>query len=248
MKTISEVQKLTGVSIRTLRYYDQIGLLKPSAVSDAGYRYYDDEALERLQLILMYRELQFPLKEIRRILESPDCDRTRILAQQVELLTLKKEHLENLITFARGIQLLGVRNLDFSAFDTRQIDEYCTRAKENWGKTDVWKEFEQKQKGKTKEDDLRDGAQIMEIFARFGAAMDQGPASKTAQALVVELRTFITEHFYTCTVQLLAGLGKMYSGGGEISESIDRAGGKGTAVFAGEAVRIYCESKLHLND
>lgn len=241
MKTVHEVHELTGVSVRTLRYYDQIGLLKPSAVTDAGYRLYDDDALEQLQLILLYRELQFPLKEIRRILASPDCDRTRILAQQVELLTMKKEHLENLITFARGIQLLGVRNLDFSAFDTRQIDEYCARAKENWGKTDVWKEFEQKQKGKTKEDDLRAGAHMMEIFARFGAIMDQDPASEPAQALVAELRAFITEHFYTCTVQLLAGLGKMYSGGGEFTENIDRVGGKGTADFASEAIRIYCE-------
>lgn len=131
--------------------------------------------------------------------------------------------------------------MDFSAFDTRQIDEYCARAKENWGKTDAWKEFEQKQKGKTKEDDLRAGADMMEIFARFGAIMDQDPASEPAQALVAELRAFITEHFYTCTIQLLAGLGKMYSGGGEITENIDRVGGNGTADFAGEAVRIYCE-------
>jgi len=241
MKTVNEVHKLTGVSIRTLRYYDHIGLLPPSAVSDAGYRLYDDEALERLQLILLYRELQFPLMEIKRILESPACDRTRILAQQVELLTLKKEHLENLITFARGIQLLGVKNLDFSAFDTRKIDEYCARAKENWGKTEVWKEFEQKQQYKTREDDLRAGADIMEIFAEFGAMADQDPASETAQAQVDKLRAFITEHFYTCTLQLLAGLGKMYAGDGEFAETIDRAGGEGTAAFASEAVRIYCE-------
>ncbi len=241
MKTVNEVSRLTGVSVRTLRYYDKIGLLKPSSLSDAGYRLYDDEALERLQLILLYRELQFPLKEIQRILESPDCDRTRILAQQVELLTLKKEHLENLITFARGIQMLGVRNLDFSAFDTRKLDEYAARAKENWGKSDAWKEFEQKQQGKTKEDNLREGADMMELFAEFGAMMDQGPASDAAQDQVAKLRDFITEHFYNCTVQILSTLGKMYSGGGEMTENIDRAGGKGTAEFAGEAVRIYCE-------
>lgn len=241
MKTVNEVYKLTGVSVRTLRYYDRIGLLKPSGLTDSGYRLYDDAALERLQLILLYRELQFPLKEIQRILESPDYDRTRILAQQVQLLTLKKEHLENLITFARGIQMLGVKNLDFSAFDTRKIDEYCARAKENWGKTEAWKEFEQKQQGKTREDDLRAGADMMEIFAEFGAMMNQGPESDAAQAQVAKLRAFITEHFYTCTLQILSGLGKMYAGGGEMSENIDRAGGKGTAVFAGEAVRIYCE-------
>lgn len=241
MKTVNEVSRMTGVSIRTLRYYDTIGLLKPSGLTDAGYRLYDDDALERLQLILMYRELQFPLKEICRILESPDCDRTRILAQQVELLTLKKEHLENLITFARGIQMLGVKNLDFSAFDTRKLDDYCAQAKENWGKSDAWKEFEQKQQGKTKEDNLREGADMMELFAEFGAMMDQGPASEAAQAQVAKLRTFITDHFYNCTVQILSTLGKMYSGGGEMTENIDRAGGKGTAKFAGEAVRIYCE-------
>lgn len=241
MKTVNEVYKLTGVSVRTLRYYDRIGLLKPSGLTDSGYRLYDDAALERLQLILLYRELQFPLKEIQRILESPDYDRTRILAQQVQLLTLKKEHLENLITFARGIQMLGVKNLDFSAFDTRKIDEYCARAKENWGKTEAWKEFEQKQQGKTRKDDLRAGADMMEIFAEFGAMMNQGPESDAAQAQVAKLRAFITEHFYTCTLQILSGLGKMYAGGGEMSENIDCAGGKGTAVFAGEAVHIYCE-------
>lgn len=242
MKTVKEVSRLTGVSVRTLRYYDQIGLLRPSAVSKAGYRLYDDGALERLQLILLYRELQFPLKDIARILDSPSYDRTRILAQQTELLTLKKQHLENLIAFARGIQMLGVKNLDFSAFDAHRIDEYCDRARENWGKTGAWKEFEQKQQGKNREDNLREGAQMMEIFAGFGAIIEQGPGSDAAQAQVEKLRSFITEHYYNCTLEILSCLGRMYSGGGEMSENIDRAGGPGTAQFAGEAVGIYCES------
>lgn len=241
MKTISEIQKITGVSARTLRYYDQIGLLKPSRLSEAGYRLYDDTDLERLQQILLYRELQFPLKEIGRILNAPDYDRTRALRQQVEMLEMKKAHLENLITFARGVQLLGVRYLDFSAFDTKKLDEYARQAKENWGKTEVWQEFEQKQKGKTREDDLRSGAEIMQIFAEFGAVQSEGPESEAAQALAGKLRAFITENFYNCTVQIFSGLGKMYSCGGEFSENIDRAGGPGTAAFAGEAVRIYCE-------
>jgi len=241
MKTISEVQKISGVSARTLRYYDQIGLLKPSQTSQAGYRLYDDTDLERLQQILLYRELQFPLKEIGRILNAPDYDRTRALRQQVEMLEMKKAHLENLITFARGIQLLGVRYLDFSAFDTRKLDEYAAQAKQNWGKSEAWQEFEQKQKGKTREDDLRSGAEIMQIFAEFGAVQAQGPESAAAQALAERLRAFITENFYNCTVQIFSGLGKMYSCGGEMSENIDRAGGPGTAAFAGEAVRIYCE-------
>ena len=242
MKTVNEVHRITGVSVRTLHHYDRIGLLKPSAVSDAGYRLYDDEALERLQLILLYRELQFPLKEIKRILDSPNSSRTAILAQQVKLLEMKRAHLENLITFARGIQLLGVKNLDFSAFDTRKLDEYSARAKENWGKTEAWQEFEQKQQGKTKDEKLSEGADMMAIFAQFGSMMHLDPASDVVQALAEKLRSFITEHYYNCTVQIFSGLGKMYICGGEFTENIDRAGGEGTAAFASEAIRIYCEN------
>ena len=99
MMTVNEVSKLSGVSIRTLHYYDTIGLLHPTEVTEAGYRLYDDAALERLQQILLFRELEFPLKEIRGILDAPNFDRNKALEQQIELLTLKKEHLENLINF-----------------------------------------------------------------------------------------------------------------------------------------------------
>ena len=144
MKTVQQVSKLTGVSVRTLHHYDAIGLLKPTRVTEAGYRLYDEEALKRLQTILLFRELEFPLKEIKQILDSPGFDRQKALEQQIELLTLKKEHLENLILFARGIYGIGVRTIDFSAFDTRKLDEYAKRAKETWKDTDAYKEFEEK--------------------------------------------------------------------------------------------------------
>ena len=124
MKTVKEVSELTGVSIRTLHYYDSIGLLRPTEITESGYRLYDDTALERLQQILLFRELQFPLKEIKEILDSPNFDKDKCLEQQITLLQLKKEHLENLIDLARGIKLIGVKKLDFKAFDTSKIDEY----------------------------------------------------------------------------------------------------------------------------
>ena len=96
MRTVNEVSKLTGISVRTLHYYDQIGLLKPSQVTEAGYRLYDDAALEKLQQIMLYRELEFPLKDIKKIMESSDFDRNQALQQQIEMLTLKKEHLERI--------------------------------------------------------------------------------------------------------------------------------------------------------
>ena len=151
MKTVNEVSKLTGISVRTLHHYDEIGLLKPTSVTEAGYRLYDDTSLERLQHILLFKELQFPLKDIKAILDSSDFDRNKALEQQIELLTMKKEHLENLITFARGIKLLGVRYMDFSAFDKKKLDEYAAQAKESWGKTDAYKEFEEKSKDWTEE-------------------------------------------------------------------------------------------------
>ena len=241
MLTVQKVSRLTGVSIRTLQYYDRIGLLHPTEYSDAGYRLYDDAALETLQQILLFRELEFPLKDIRKIIESPDFDRGKALEQQIELLTLKKEHIENLIDLARGIKLLGVRHLKFDAFDTKKIDEYAAQAKASWGNTPAYKEFEEKSKGRTKEQDRDISLGMMNIFAEFGAIRTTDPASEEAQALVKKLQGYITENFYTCTDEILNGLGKMYSGGGEFTKNIDSYGGEGTAEFAHQAIEIYCK-------
>lgn len=240
MKTVHEISKLTGVSIRTLHYYDEIGLLSPSQITDAGYRLYDEASLEKLQHILLFRELKFSLKEIKDIVNSSDFDRNKALDQQIELLTLKREHLDNLITFARGIKMLGVNNMDFSAFDTKKLDEYSKQAKDNWGKTAAYKEYEQKTKGMTKEEKNTNGKALMTFFIEFGQMLDLSPESDIVQTQVKRLQDFITEHFYTCTKEILAGLGKMYNCGGEMTDNINKAGGTGTAEFAAKAIEIYC--------
>lgn len=240
MRTVNEVSKLSGVSIRTLHYYDNIGLLHPTTVTEAGYRLYDDTALERLQHIMLFRELQFPLKDIQAILDSPDFERNKALEQQIQLLTLKKEHLENLITFARGIQEVGVRNMDFSAFDAKKIDEYAAQAKATWGKTEAYKEYEKKTEGLSDEQKSAIGANMMELFVEFGKLRDMAPESEAVQQQVKKLQDYITEHYYTCTNQILAGLGKMYVGGGAMTENIDEAGGSGTAEIVAKAIEIYC--------
>ena len=240
MMTVNEVSKLTGVSVRALQYYDTIGLLKPSGYTEAGYRLYDDAALERLQQILLFKELEFPLKEIKGIIDAPDFDRNKALQQQIELLTMKKEHLENLIDFARGLKLLGVRKVDFKVFDTKKIDEYSKRAKEQWGKTPEYKEYERKMQNMSDEDELAMVDEFMQIFAEFGQMMALEPSDEEVQVQVKKLQDYITEHFYTCTKEILNGLGKMYSAGGEFTENIDRAGGSGTAVFTAKAIEVYC--------
>ncbi len=240
MMTVNEVSRLTGVSIRTLQYYDKIGLLHPAKYTEAGYRLYDDACLERLQQILLFRELEFPLKDIREILDSPSFDRSKALAQQIELLTLKKEHIENLISLARGIKQIGVKKLTFDAFNTKKIDEYAAQAKASWGGTAAYKEYEERSKGRTKADIQKINVQLMDIFAEFGAIRDTDPASEQAQTLVKKLQDFITENMYTCTNEILRGLGEMYAGGGEFTENIDKYGGEGTAEFAAAAIENYC--------
>lgn len=138
MMTVNEVSKLTGVSIRALQYYDIIGLLPPTEYTESGYRLYDDAAMERLQQILLFKELEFSLKEIKKIIDAPDFDRDKALSQQIELLIMKKEHLENLISFARKIKKSGVNKMDFNVFDTTKMDEYARLAKEQWGQTDAY--------------------------------------------------------------------------------------------------------------
>ena len=242
MMTVHEVSKLTGVSVRTLHHYDKLGLLKPAEVTEAGYRLYDESSLVRLQSILLFRELQFPLKDIGAILDSPDYDRNRALDQQIKLLELQKEHLENLIDLARGMRLVGVKHMttDFRPFDTKKIDEYAREAKASWGKTPEWKEYEEKAKGRTKEQTIAISEGMMDIFAEFGAVRDKDPASPEAQALVNKLQSYITEHFYTCSDAILLSLSRMYGGGGSMTENIDKVGGQGTGEFAAKAIEVHC--------
>lgn len=121
MRTVKEVSELTGISVRTLHYYDEIGLFEPTVVSEAGYRLYDDKALERLQQILFFREFDMPLKEIKNIMENPDLDKNRMLQSQKQVLVLKKERLERIIASIDDI-LKGENKMDFEIFSKADIE------------------------------------------------------------------------------------------------------------------------------
>ena len=120
MKTVKEIADITGISVRTLHYYDEIGLLVPSKKSEAGYRLYDDKALEKLQQILFFREFDIPLKEIKSVMNHPDLDRNQILQMQREMLVAKKERLIRLIASIDNI-LKGDNKMDFTVFDETEI-------------------------------------------------------------------------------------------------------------------------------
>lgn len=241
MMTVKEVSDLTGVSIRTLHYYDQLGLLPAAGHTDSGYRLYDDAALERLQQILLFRELEFPLKDIQRILTNSAFDRRKALAQQIELLTLKKQHLESLIFLAQKTLTTGGTYMDFTAFDTQKIQEYTRQAKQQWGATSAYKEFEQKTAHQTAQEAADMGSRLMEILAVFGGMQHKSPAAPAVQTQVKALQAFITEHYYTCTKEIFAQLGQMYGAGGAFTENINAVGGPGTAEFAAKAIEVYCQ-------
>ena len=241
MMTVNEVSKLTGVSIRTLQYYDTIGLLPPTEYTEAGYRLYDDTAMERLQQILLFRELEFPLKEIKRIIDSPDFNRNKALEQQMKLLTMKKEHLEGLISFARKIKETGVNKMDFQVFNTTKMDEYTKKAKEQWGQTAEYKEYEEKTGDQSPEAQKQALRNFMLIFVEFGKMTDKKPEDSDVQLKVKELQDYIMNHFYKCSNEILKGLGELYASGGEFTENIDKAAGDGTAVFVAKAIDVYCK-------
>lgn len=241
MLTVKQLAQKCGVSVRTLHHYDAIGLLKPAQVTEAGYRLYDEAALERLYLILLFRELGFRLKDIRGILDAPDFDRNRVLEQQIALLERKQRHLESVTNMARGIKLMGVNYLEFEGFDVNKMDDYAEQAKTLYGKTDAYREFEQKEESRTKEQSDAINGQVMDFFVRLGALRGQSPDSEAVQNWVRDLQAFFTANFYTCTPEILMSLGDMYAGGGAMTENIDAAGGEGTGAFAREAIACYCK-------
>ena len=134
----------------------------------------------------------------------------------------------------------------FSAFDTKKMDEYAAKAEETWGDTPAYREYEQKAKGRSQAETLKISRQMMDIFAEFGAVRNGDPASPEARALVRKLQDFISAHYYTCTNQILSGLGQMYAAGGEMTGNIDSCGGEGTAAFACRAISAFCAGDEHL--
>ena len=242
---IKEFAEFTGVSVRTLHYYDEIELLKPAFVDKAtGYRFYDEHSVLRMQEILFYRELDFSLKSIKEILSSPDYDKGKALKAQKQLLTLKKERLERLISAIDGA--VKGENI-MKAFDNSKFETYKAEAKEKWGQTPAYKEYDTRTKdySKSKWNDLAQG--MDRIMAEFAACMrrNETAASAAAQDLVKALQNHITENYYHCTKEILAGLGQMYIADERFKKNIDKYG-KGTAEFASKAFEAFC--KVNKND
>ena len=228
------MSQITGITVRTLHHYDAIDLLKPTKITAAGYRLYDDTALQRLQTILFYRELQFPLKEIRRILDNERFDPAVALSQQIELLELQYSRLGELLIYARKIQERGVNVMDFTAFDKNKIEQYKEEVKERWGTTPAYQESEMR---KVSDDAPQ---QMMERFKQFAKVRHLPPESEEAQRLAAELQQHITDNYYTCTKEIFRGLGELYASDERFRQNIDKEAGEGTAAFVSRVIAVYC--------
>lgn len=242
---IREFARLTGVSVRTLHFYDEIGLLKPSSVDEQnGYRFYDEQTLMRMQEILFYRELNFSLKEIRMILSSPDYDKQNALKEQKHLLTLKKERLERIISAldsAMKGEIVNMNVFDNSEFEEKR-NEYAKEAREKWGDTAAYKEYAEKTADYSEDKHKQVNSAMDERIAEFADCKRNGfaPESQKTQALVKKWQDFITENYYTCTKEILVGLGEMYVADERFQKNIDRHG-DGTAQFMSDAIKLYCK-------
>lgn len=237
---IKEFAEASGVSVRTLHYYDEIDLLKPAFVDEwTGYRYYDENSLLRMQEILFYRELDFSLKSISEILSSPDYDKKKAISEQKNLLILKKERLERLIS---AIEKAEKGEIVMKVFDNSEFDKYKEEVKEKWGNTDAFKEYSEKTKNysKDKQNSLTD--EMNNLFGEFSACMKNSlkPDSENVQNLVKRLQNHISDNYYHCTPDILSGLGQMYVYDERFRENIDK-NGVGTAEFVSAAITAYCK-------
>ena len=233
---------MSGITVRTLHYYDEIGLLKPNEITEAGYRLYSKEDLEILQQILFFRELDFPLSEIKEIMNNPNYDKEEALKKQKELLIQQGQRIDGLIKLIDK-RIEGDNNMSFKEFDMNEIEEnkkkYAKEVKERWGNTRAYEESEKKTSGYNKEKWGDINQETNEIFKAFAKLRYCDPGSQEVQELVRAWQKYITDNFYTCTNEILAGLGLMYVQDERFKENLDK-NGEGTAKLMAEAIEIYC--------
>lgn len=207
MLSVGKTAKLLGISIRTLHYYDEINLVKPSYTAPSGYRYYDDDAVELLQQVIFLRELEIPVKQIKKILGSPDCDREFLLKSHRQLLLARKAHIENLISLID--KRIGVDNMDYreGIAEAQLKSEFADEVRRRWGDTPQYREYEEKIKNH-KSEDITAGAD--EIFKAFAEAAGSAPGDREVQELVRRWQEYITANYYKCSDEVLLGLAEMY--------------------------------------
>ncbi|MCA1012440.1 MerR family transcriptional regulator [Halobacillus halophilus] len=249
MYKVKEVARLAGISVRTLHHYHEIGLLSPSEVKSNGYRYYSEKEITRLQQILFFREMDFSLAKIKKILDDPDFDQEKALRRHKKILLEKSRRLERIIlSVDQTLQSLKGGNQmtnheRFQPFDKSQIEQqqkmYEQEVKERWGDTEAYQESKRRTKAYSEEDWKTIQEEGAEIDRQIIGRMEQGPDDLDVQRLIGEKRKHISKYFYDCQLEIFRGLADMYVSDPRFTKNINQLQ-PGYAEFLQKAMHIYC--------
>jgi DNA-binding transcriptional MerR regulator len=244
--TVKQLAKEAGVTVRTLHYYDEIGLLKPSFLKENGYRCYEEKELVKLQQILFFRELDFALEDIVQIINAPGYKMLDALAEQRTLLEMKRARLDSLLeTIERTMKKLKEgRNMStdelFAAFTESQIKQYKEEVKAKWGRTDAYKQSIARTRQWTKEDFERIKEEGQAITLSLAKLMEKGVAHAEVQAQIERHFQHINQ-FYDCSYEMYRNLGNMYSEDARFAENYNTVASH-LAEFMRDAVAYYCSA------
>jgi DNA-binding transcriptional MerR regulator len=243
--SVKQLAKLAHISVRTLHFYDETGLLKPSSIKSNGYRVYEEKELLRLQQILFFRELEFPLAEIKKIMNAPGFDIVQALKSHKKLIEVKQKRLTGLLaTIESTIKSMKSKKpieekALYDHFDDAEQKKYQQEAKERWGNTEAYKQSQERTKHWTKADYeklKKDGDTFMKTVV---ATMPKGIASKEIQTLVQQWREGINV-FYDTNIEMCRNLATMYTADPRFTKYYEKYA-KGLAVFWRDAIYYYCD-------
>ena len=250
MYKISEVARLSGVSVRMLHHYDNIGLLIPSDKNDKNYRLYSDEDVKKLYQILIFKELEFSLKEIKNILDDENFDREKALRLQRELIVEKRKRMDNILNSIDEVidNLEGdkaMSNKDFKAFSYEEIkkheEKYKEETEKRYGKSSAYKECNEKTSKYSKNDWENISKEADEIYKKLADLMDRQLEDIEVQDLVDQWRNHISKNYYNCTIDIFRGLALMYVADERFTKNIDKYK-DGLAQFLSDAMNVYCDN------
>jgi DNA-binding transcriptional MerR regulator len=245
--TVQQLADIAGVSVRTLHYYDEVGLLSPAFVKANGYRYYEEQELLRLQQILFFKELDFPILEIKRIIDSPSFDLASALEEHRKLLELKKKRLNDLTkTIDKTLKkIMKEKNMEdkelYDAFSDESVSQYAEEAKQRWGSTDAYKQSQERVKKMTKEDMARIKKAGEDLTREIAAVMDKAPSDASVQILISRHYDGLRA-FYEPSLQMYRGLGDMYVNDPRFTAYYEKYA-VGLAQFMRDAMHAFADAK-----
>lgn len=241
--TVQEIANRTGTTVRTLHYYDEIGLLHPSTVTESNYRLYSAEDLLRLEQILFYKNLGFSLKEVKELLEASVFTRREALRRRLELLKLQKRRLQQQIEFVEqticGDGAAPSPGIDKALSDLQS--HYRAEVIERWGDTPAYREYSEKSHGKGESRHREFVAFSDDFFSRLAQHEKLSPSNPTVQKMVAEWQRYITKNFYDCPNEMLINLAEVYVGDERFSKYINGFGSKNLSHFFYSAIKAHCK-------